>query len=169
MNYIGLQELKELGAVYVEELQIGQTGNSFHMLEGRKEEYYEFLNALVEKNGLDTSYGDFYYSRVEEHGREVLFMNCTMGEVRVLQELFFDAKNEPQENPFLLIQLEERVLKALLEISYNELLFSSFYFPKVGCTIWSNYNGRFLVFTKEEAVSRQVEALALQYGLQFEQ
>lgn len=168
MNYISLAELKAQGAIYVEDLHLGRNQFAFHVLAGSKEEYSMFFQRLIEQNGEENSYGDFYYKRVEDHGKEVLFSNSTIGEVRVMNEMFFDAHDRKDREEFVLVQLEERVLKTLLSISYNELLFSSFYFISLGCTIWSNYNGRFLVFAKDESVSNTVEKVATECGLQFE-
>lgn len=168
MHYITLEQLKEKGAIYVEDISLSANEPPFHIIEGGKEEYHVFFQRLIEQNGLDTSYGDFHFKRVEETGKDILFMNSTVGEVRVMQELFYDAHENNEDREFVLVRLEERVLKTLLSISFGELLFSSFYFIDLGCTIWSNYNGRFLVFVKNTETAKEVERIAEECGIAFE-
>lgn len=147
------------GCLYIESLDISQN-NGFTILDGSKENFLMFFTKLLEGKDETRGYIDFYFSRIKEDREEALYSQCS-GPVRgILHQLFLEVRTKYPNQEFVFVEMTRETLFCLLTISYEELLFSSFYFIHPTLTVWSNYNGRFLLFTKEEETKREAIILA---------
>ena len=159
-----IKDLKEKGMYYMDSLDVKNQRTGFHILHGNQEQYLSFLQQWVTHNGIEHSYADFYGSHIRGEARDIIFSHCTCEQRKTLESLL----HVQQDEEFIFVQLSPSIIDCLLAISYQELLFSSFYFTKEVSTIWSNYEGKFLCFTKEEKVQKKILKLAEKCGIYME-
>lgn len=63
-----------------------------------------------------------------------------------------DENIEKLDKSTVYFKLTEEFIKFLVSISLKEILFSTFYFTKIPCTIWSNYNKKFPIFFEKKKI-----------------
>lgn len=166
-RYKTWEEFHLEGGLYIESLDITQS-NGFTILDGSKENFLMFFTKLLEGKEETRGYIDFYFSRIKEDREDALYSQCG-GPVRgILHQLFGEVRAKYSEQEFVFVEMTRETLYCLLTISYEELLFSSFYFIHPTLTVWSNYNGRFLLFTKDEETKREACTLAEKCKLMVE-
>ena len=103
------------------------------------EEFKNYIKDLILKS--EEAYFDFHFSRLNlEEQNNLLSKN-------------FDYKNiinkfnlDKDKIFYSLKDLEDDILEFILEISFKEYLFSTFYFKNPYVTVWSNYNGEYISF-----------------------
>lgn len=124
---------------------------------GEYEEIEKYILHLIKEN--EKVFFDFYYSNLSKENKEN-FLNSIVYDKIIEEfdfcenEIYFDTKNASLD-----------ILKFILKISFNEILFSTFYFEKPKITIWTNYNKQIILFfEKEEDFIKQKE-IGLKYGL----
>lgn len=136
-----LETLLEKGAIWFERIEEGFNLYPYYLMEGSEDELYKKLKVLVEKNGYENSYVDFYYGRLTEDAKELVRNALTKEEVAYLDSL--DLNHDTIYFP-----LNETLLEITAKLSVQEVLFSTYYFCKYPCTVWGNYNRKFPVFIK---------------------
>lgn len=142
-KYITLKEIKNLGGLYIENIQEGFEQYSCSYLEGSKDEIQKELIRLQGQNGIGYSFVDFYYGRLNKNEKEKLKYNLEAPYLDILQK--YEALNDVT---YLL--LEKDILFLTAELNAKEILFSTYYFCKYPCTIWGNYNLKYPVFKMKE-------------------
>lgn len=111
-----------------------------------EERIIEFLEELLEVNGEENSYVDFYYERLEEEDKNRLKKLLGEEDRLLLEDIEKELKGDG-----IYFRLTKYVLPFMARLCTREILFSTFYFTKMPCTIWGNYNLRFpCFFNKEE-------------------
>lgn len=151
MSCITVAQLQQKNGIYIKTITQGMEQYHFAIIEGTEEMHYQFLKELMEENGVKDSFADFYYKRIHEDSLSLLKAHLTREEWAVFHRLLQQGHESAPDEEFLITELTPEILELLLHLSYKELLFSTFYFTKTPCSIWSNYQGRFLLFTKEQA------------------
>ena len=63
-----------------------------------------------------------------------------------------DENIEKLDKSTVYFKLTEEFIKFLVSISLKEILFSTFYFTKIPCNIWSNYPKNFPVFGEKKKI-----------------
>lgn len=150
MSCITVARLQQKNGIYIRTITQGMQQYHFNILEGTEEMHYQFLRELMEQNGAHGSYADFYYKRLDEDSKSLIKSHLKEEDSNLLKRLLQQGHETAGEEEFFIIELTPEILQLLLHLSYKELLFSTFYFTEMPCTIWSNYQGRFLIFTKEK-------------------
>lgn len=142
---IPLEELKKKTVIYIESIQEGFNKYPNTMLEGSEEQVNNAVRQLFNKNGIDNSYADFYYGRLNQQEK-----NRVQAALDEKQIMFIESLQLSTDDIF--IQLNSELLEILLKLTANEVLFSSFYFVKYPCLVWGNYGKRYPVFFKDDSV-----------------
>lgn len=154
------EELRDKQAIIINKIEEGFSEYKYLVLKGDKAGYRKFLDEIYALNGEEDSYADFYYGNLTEQQRE--------GFLKVLSK---ENQNYVKCNDWtksLYFKLNPELLHFLLEITLEELLFSTFYFTRYPCTIWGNYNMRFPVFFNDKKIKNRYQVLAEQSGLILE-
>ncbi len=165
MRYVNISELEKLNGIYISNINVGMEEHLCYILQGSKEQHYKLLVELGKLNEPDGSYVDFYYKRIDDSNINLIRKHLTEEENCLLDTAIEKAKETKEEEEFIITELTKENLKLFLSLSYQELLFSSFYFTHLPCTIWSNYRGRFVLFAKEQRYCDKVLELAKEIGL----
>ncbi|RBP57935.1 hypothetical protein DES36_1264 [Alkalibaculum bacchi] len=143
--------------IYFDNIQCGFDDYHYMTLHGSEFRYKTFLKKALDLNGSDHVYVDFYYGRLEQKEKENLQSFLTQEDLQVLD--FIDYDNG------IYFHLTEEILPFLIKITAQEILFSTFYFTKIPCTLWGNYELKFPIFFKDTQAKRIYEELALSCGL----
>ncbi|PRR81633.1 hypothetical protein [Clostridium vincentii] len=146
---IHLEELKKKNIIYIESIQEGFNKYPNTMLDGSEEQVNTAIRQLFNINGLDNSYADFYYGRLNQQEKNRVQAALDEKEVMVIESLQLSTDD-------IFIQLNSELLEILLKLTANEVLFSSFYFAKYPCLVWGNYGKRYPVFFKDDSVMQIV-------------
>lgn len=136
---MNIEEMRAKGALVIPDLGYGFDHYPYEIVKGTPLGLKQFLAEKIAENGWDHSYVDFYYGELQPEERD---------NVDALLE--HDQKVYLQELPLLpgepYYQLNQELFEITALLSVREGLFSTFYFTKQVCTVWSNYNGRFAIF-----------------------
>lgn len=119
------------------------------MLEGTEEYVNNAIRQLVNVSGLENSYADFYYGRLDQEAKNKVKAALDEKEIMVIESLQLSAED-------IFIRFNSELLEILLKLTVNEVLFSSFYFAKYPCVVWGNYGKRYPVFFKDDSVMQTV-------------
>lgn len=147
--------------IYFEHLQQGISAYHWITLSGDWDSYVQFFQEVLKINSPNKNYVDFYYHTLSQEEKDRFISSLSMQEIHILEryqeekEIFYDLKNQD--------------IEFFLSISYKEILFSTFYFTKFPCTIWTNYNQRFLLFCRDTNDLKMYMNLANNYKLVIEQ
>lgn len=146
---INLEQLKNLNSIYLDNILDGFNKYPNINIEGSDDDVNNAIRALVDANGFENSYGDFYYGRIDEEAKSKVRVCLNEEEIELIESLELDKDN-------IFILLTPELLEILLKLTANEVLFSSFYFTKYPCLVWGNYGRKYPVFFKDESVMKIV-------------
>lgn len=144
---ISLEELKNRNAIYIRNIQDGFDKYPNCMIEGTEEEVSKSIIKLVNANGLENSYADFYYGRLSKEEKENVKSALHESEVRFIESLKLNEND-------IFVKINFELLEILLKLTAKEVLFSSFYFTKYTCLVWGNYGRRYPVFFKNDDIRK---------------
>lgn len=119
-----------------------------------------FILECFKLNEGKSSYVDFYYYMLDENGKNK-FKNL----LNKNDKVFFEKSMINLEKNTIYYRLTEDFIPFLVNISVQEILFSTFYFTKIPCTIWSSFNKTFIIFYKNEDDIIIYEKLAKKYNI----
>lgn len=106
-----------------------------------EEKFLSFFERLLKINGEENSFIDFYYQKLSEEDKSRLKELLSENDEKVLKLAEEELKGEG-----IYFRLSKEILPFILRLSTREVLFSTFYFTKIPCTIWGNYNMKFPCF-----------------------
>ena len=129
------------------------------VISGKKEELYQFLKCVCEKN-KDQAYADFYYGDLPRENKAKFDEGLSEHEKEVLNQFEIEKKRE-------FYPLTEEGLEFLAEITAKEWLFSTFYFGDKELTVWGNYGLKYPVFSSDEGILLDYMKLAEECGLEI--
>lgn len=112
------------------------------MAEGDEEALETYVCHLLEENGRENTYFDFYFGTLSQEEQRRAEMVLSSEQVRFLHESDLPDSREDVYFPF-----EESLFAIALRFSVTQMLFSTFYFPMLRKTVWSSYEGKFIVFS----------------------
>lgn len=144
--------------LYFDNIMQGFETGYFFKLEGDIKNYKNFLTEAIAMNGAEHSYCDFYYNTLEKQEREVFEKGLTENEKVLFEEIEKSAKD-------IYYRLTKEMLEFTLSITGREWMFSTFYFSKIPCTLWGNYNMNCPLFFQEEKGKQYYKDLALKNSL----
>lgn len=148
MESITREELEAAGGIYIEQVIYALQQYKNKTVHGTYEEYEAYFLDLHKRYPI---YADFYYNKINEENIDLFKEHLTVDQMQDLEVLCKEGKESGQAE-FVIFIPNERQLRLLLLISYKELLFSTFYIMELPLTIWSNYDGEFVAFAKEEKI-----------------
>lgn len=103
---------------------------------------------------------DFYFANLDKTSKNTVldyFIKNNFNLYKKIQfnegEIYYNISDFNEELDFI------------LKISFEEVLFSTFYFNKPQITIWTNYDKKFILFTKEDLSTH--EEIAKKYNLEI--
>lgn len=142
---INLEEFKKLNSIYLDNILDGF--NNYHniTIEGTEEDVNNAIRMLVQANGFENSYGDFYYGRIDEEAKNKVKASLKAEEIALIESLEMGKED-------IFLSLTPEIFEILLKLTAKEILFSSFYFTKYPCLVWGNYGRKYPVFFKDETV-----------------
>ena len=138
-----LEELKHKGCIYINRIEEGFGDYDFTILEGSPEELREYVESLIEENGWENAYADFYYGTLSAGEKEAVKAVLSKE-----QKDWIEAMDTLEKGIYF--PLERELFEIIFFLSVTETLFSTFYFSKYPCTVWSSYDHKFVVFTKRK-------------------
>lgn len=103
------------------------------------DDYNSFIKYII-KN-CETSFVDFYFANLQSSQKQIFY---NKGYENIIKNFNF-VKDEIFYN---LNCLDEQALNFLIKISFDELLFSTFYFKNPDAILWTNYCGKWVLFFK---------------------
>ncbi|ERK31139.1 hypothetical protein [Clostridium intestinale] len=154
---INLEEFKKLNSIYLDNILDGFNNYPNITIEGTEEDVNNAIKSLVDANGFENSYGDFYYGRIDEEAKNKVKASLKEEEIALIQSLELVRED-------IFLRLTPELLEILLKLTAKEVLFSTFYFTKYPCLIWGNYGRKYPVFFKDESVMKIVLEDILFYG-----
>lgn len=122
----------------------------------------EFLLKLLELNGEEYAYIDFYYSRLQPSDREKLKELLEEEDRATLKSCEKELQGEG-----IYFKLSKSNLPLIVRLCTKEILFSTFYFTKIPCTIWGNYEMKFPCFFQREEDMKLYKEISKNYDLQI--
>lgn len=144
MHTLTKSELIHANCLVPNTIYEGMDNYSHHMIEGNSTELTNYLNEKVKENGEANTYFDFYYGTLPDEAKEKANTVLTKEEVTSLNCLQLST------DPAKLFYVYDSILFPIaVKLSVTEMLFSTFYFAKTKETVWSNYDGKFVVFAKK--------------------
>lgn len=133
------KEICEAGGIFFENIAEGFERCDYEILELAGREAEAFLVSLLVDSGEDGAYADFYYGRLGGESRAVVDGVLDENERRYLRGLEGEGKG-------LFVPLTRELISLYVKLNEQEILFSSFYFLGVRCTVWGNYSKQYIVF-----------------------
>lgn len=137
--YMTEKGICEAGGIYFANITEGLEDYDYEILQMKAGEAEVFLNSLLDENGENRAYADFYYGKLEAESQARVDEMLDEAVCGYLHDL--KAKTEE-----LFVPLTRELLSLFVQLNEQEVLFSSFYFLKYPCTIWGNYNKQYVVF-----------------------
>lgn len=136
---LDLQELKDRQCLYIDNINDGFEDYNFYYKEGSEKDLKEFLLNKIAENTMENTYVDFYYSKLNAEEKKKVNSILTVEEINYLESITW-------ENNDLFFKMDSTLFEITFKLSITDMLFSTFYFSKIPCTVWSNYNRKFVVF-----------------------
>ena len=142
---MNITELKELGAIYLENVTDGLRKYPNEIRKLNAEEAYKLLTDKCEEQNWNDVYVDFYYHTFEREVQIKIEESLTEEEIEFVRDLCAEvAKDE------LIFPLNERLLSVIIKLNAEEVLFSTIYFVnEPRSTWWGNYNQEYVIFTEQ--------------------
>ena len=147
-NSIMLEEIKK-NIIYIKNIQEGFNKYPNTIIEGTEEDVNNVIRRLINKNGIENSYADFYYGKLDQEEKNRVRAVLNEKEIMLVESLNLSAKD-------IFIRLNAELVEILLKLTASEILFSSFYFTKYPCLVWGNYGHRYPIFFKDELAMQTI-------------
>ena len=138
-----VQELKDLGAIYLENIEEGLRNYKEEIKRMEAFAAYDTLESMCIARQWEHVFADFYYHTFDEEVQENIEAALEEEEVEYLKE-----KCSPRYRDELIFPLDATLLRIIVKLNAREILFSTIYF--VGedrSTWWGNYSKEYIVFT----------------------
>ena len=123
------EDLLRAGCMVPDTLQEAMRSGRQEMAEGDEEALETYICRLLEEDGRENTYFDFYFGTLSQQVR------------------FLHAYGLPDSREDVYFPFEESLFAIALRFSVTQMLFSTFYFPRLRKTVWSSYEGKFIVFS----------------------
>lgn len=147
---ISMEEFKKKDIIHIDNIQEGFNKYPNLILEGTEEYVNNVIKKMVFENGLENSYADFYYGRLDEDSKNKVKAALTEKEVMLIESLKLGSED-------IFVKVNFQLLEILLKLTASEVLFSSFYFTRYPCLVWGNYDKKYPVFFKNEFIMKRVK------------
>ncbi|MDD5936577.1 MAG: hypothetical protein PUC65_13625 [Clostridiales bacterium] len=139
------EEIIRLGGLVFDRIEEGFDHYESEVITKSSPELYQILMEMIQKNGWENSFVDFYFGRLLKEEQERI--------LQVVPVYWHDILKQYEENQEIYYPLTENLLKLTWFLTDHEYLFSTYYFCKEPCTIWGNYNNTLVKFYKKKEVT----------------
>lgn len=133
-------ELKQKGGIYFDKIQQGMSEYAWESKFLSSQMAKEYIRNLWKENGDENSFVDCYYKFLEQESKDKILNVLNEKQKQYLTRLEKEQKD-------LLVPLTEELLELAVNLTDSEMLFFTFYFLKMPCTIWGNYKQEYIVFS----------------------
>ena len=140
------------GCIYIERFEEGIIKYPYNILTGTETELSGLLFALYDENGPVNSFVDFYYHRLKPEEQEKLSRVLSQDQIMYIKKITKNATT-------VFYQLTRELLEITALLNAKEMLFSTYYFSKIPCTVWGNYERKYPIFYKDEEVREKIEGI----------
>lgn len=138
-----VQELKDLGAIYLENVEEGLREYKDEIKRLEAFAAYNILEGMCIERGWKNVFADFYYHTFDEEVQENIEAALEEEEVEYLKEYC-----SPRYRDELIFPLDATLLRIVVKLNAREILFSTIYFVGENrSTWWGNYSKEYIVFT----------------------
>ena len=149
-----VKDLIKKGAIYFDDIATGlQLYQDFIIPMDEVQAAVRFRR-LIEKNGAENCFADFYYFKVDQAAREYINSILREEELRFIESL----RPDDPENDFI-FPLTIELLDIIVKLNASEIMFCTLYFTKDRSTWWGNYGKQYVAFidriVPEEELSYQ--------------
>lgn len=138
------EDLLEKGCLVPEQVVDACRNYQEEDITGTEEELSTFLYHMIEENGAENTFFDFYYGVLLDTEQQRVRDALSLEEQNILKNREFSANREEVYFPY-----DEELFPIALKLSLSSQLFSTFYFARTKETVWTNYEHKFLVFRKK--------------------
>ena len=146
MHHIPIQILQSQSAIILPAIQDGFDNYPHILLQKTPEEYLALLHQLVELNGVSHSFADCYFGKLPDEKKSGLLSFLPNDWQNILLQCQFT-----DDSVFLSFDdIADPIIDILAYLSAKEFLFSTFYFTKYPCTVWTNYNLTYPIFFRDK-------------------
>lgn len=136
------QELQNLGCLVPVRLQDVLTSYPVTELTAGEQSLWEQICDLTERNGREQTYFDFYYGTLSPDEQEKARLGSALTEEQLL---YLNSLELSADSGQVYFPYEERLFEIAFRMSSSDMLFSTFYFPKLGKTLWTSFGGKWLL------------------------
>ncbi|MGL4849840.1 MAG: hypothetical protein ACRC28_13100 [Clostridium sp.] len=157
MRAVGKEELENI--IYIEDIGKGLNNYTNGLLEVGNATVSEFKEFIKEIN--KDIVVDYYGNIIKDKEFELLVKTLSKKEEHYLREI-----REKKEKSVIFAEVEDEFLEIIIKLSYEEILFSSFYLGNA-MTIWGNFNKEFVIFFEEDVEIEKIKKLAEKYNLKI--
>lgn len=123
---------------------------------GEYKQYKNFIQILIKNN--EESFFDFYFANLKEDEKAHFFNNKQYK--NVLKKFYFEKDNIYFDTK----HIDNEIFDFITKISFNQMLFSTFYFKNPSLILWTNYNKQFILFLKDDDIQKYIN-VAKNFGL----
>lgn len=156
---INLENFKQYNFLYIENILDGIEKFKHICFYGEYENYANFIKFIIKENKL--SFFDFYFSRLKENEKEYFY------NFKNYDNIINRFKLNEEEIYFNVEDIDEEILDFITEISFKEILFTTFYFKQPSIVLWTNYNNQFILFFEEDEFIQKYKEEAQKLNLKI--
>ena len=138
-------ELKQKGGIYFDKIQQGMSEYAWESKFLSSQMAKEYIRNLWKENGDENSFVDCYYKFLEQESKDKILNVLNEKQKQYLTRLEKEQKD-------LLVPLTEELLELAVNLTDSEMLFFTFYFLKMPCTIWGNYKQEYVIFYPQQGI-----------------
>lgn len=155
------RELIERGCLVPDTLAEARNEYSCEVVSGTEKELKDWLNGMVEENGIENTYLDFYYWALTPEEQQRVRQLLTEPERSFVENFVMEEEKCEESNKGsnkersgegdkkqVYFRYEPELFDLAFRLSVREYLFSSFYFSKTRITVWGNYERKFILIRK---------------------
>ena len=146
------EQFMNSGCLYFERYEEGVEKYPNEIVTGTEAELNLLLSALFYENGPEESFVDFYYHKLTQEAQQKLSTVLNEEQMFYVQKITKNATT-------VFYQLTKELLEITAVLNAKEMLFSTYYFSKIPCTIWGNYERKYPIFYKNEEVREKIEGI----------
>lgn len=159
---INLNSFKQKNFIYFENIQDGFDKFNHICFTSDFTSFKNFVYEVI-KSTKGEKFFDFYFANLNETSKNKILEYSTKHNINLTKEFEF-SKNHIYYN---VDDFNKEILDFILQISFDETLFSTFYFSKPYFTIWTNYDKKFVLFGTDKQDLLTYKNIAEKLNLQI--
>lgn len=146
MRHISFEYMNTNNSLLFDNIQTGFEQYPYTVLERTPDQYLSLLKTMVSLNGAENSYADCYFGKLPSDRQQGLLSFLPDKWQQELKQHQFT-----KDSIYLQFDsIDDPMIEILSCFSAQEYLFSTFYFTKYPCTLWTNYSLKYPLFFKNK-------------------